>query len=493
MKKAGVSKIASNNQFSIMRWLETPMTIAVAFALGIFVSGTLGNLLFIGELAALAILAILICLLLKKRMPIALIMVFILALGFYQFMGFLANQNISSGCSEVKISSNPKTRTASREFLVQDGLGRKAVVNTTDFGSFAYGDKVKLCFEAKNVVSTDRKTSRYFLSQYKNAYQIKNPQIELIGEGRGLLRALYALADTVSKKILYLYSGDTGILAKGLLLGGSQGFSSEFSNAIKNSGTSHLVAVSGYNVSIITIILFRYIRAAFSRRSAIIFSIIFLVCFCLLSGATASVVRASLMGLMYIIAKIIGRRGAIINSLFVAAFFMLILNPFALWDIGFELSFMATFGLIFLGEPMIKLFFGRLKDGTAKDVASTLCETISAQLFTLPILLSAFGKISIIAPIANVLILLLVPLAMLLIFISVIGAFLWQNIGLLLAGVANVLLDYFVAVIKFFGSLKMAALSVNVAGAGWVLAMYISIFILSYFVRLGVRIKLKNG
>ncbi|MDP3014730.1 MAG: ComEC/Rec2 family competence protein [Candidatus Subteraquimicrobiales bacterium] len=272
-------------------------------------------------------------------------------------------------------------------------------------------------------------------------------------------------------------------MAKGLLLGGSQGFSSEFLNAIKNSGTSHLVAVSGYNVSIITIILFRYIRAAFSRRSAIIFSIIFLICFCLLSGATASVVRASLMGLMYIIAKIIGRRGAIVNSLFVAAFFMLILNPFALWDIGFELSFMATFGLIFLGEPMIKLFFGRLKDGTAKDVASTLCETISAQLFTLPILLSAFGKISIIAPIANVLILLLVPLAMLLIFISVIGAFLWQNIGLLLAGVAYVLLDYFMTVIKFFGSLKMAAMQISISNPLVIIGMYFAIFALAVYVR----------
>lgn len=459
------------------------MTIVCVFVLGIFAAGTLNNPLFTLELAGIATLAILTLLILKKTSLIALFVVFVLAMGFYLLAGFFARQTIPVGCNEAKIASNPKIRGASQEFLTQDRLGRNAIISTTKIDNFAYGDQVKLCFDSKSVVSLDIKNSRYFLAQYKTAFELKNPQIEIIKPGRGAIRALYILANNISQKILYLYPGDAGVLAKGLLLGGSQGFSSNFQNEIKNSGTSHLVAVSGYNVSIITIVLFKFIRVAWSKRAAIILAIIFLIAFCLATGATASVLRASLMGMMYILAKIIGRRGAIINSLFVAAFMMLIFNPYSLWDIGFELSFMATFGLIFLGEPLIKIFFGRLAEGLGKNFVSTLCETLSAQLFTLPILLGAFGKVSIIAPLTNVLILVFVPISMLLIFTSVIGAFIFLSLGLFIAGISKVLLDYFMLVIGFFGSLKIAAIQLNIASWGWPVILYILVFALAIYLR----------
>ena len=116
------------------------------------------------------------------------------------------------------------------------------------------------------------------------------------------------------------------------------------------------------------------------------------------------------MGFLYLFAKCIGRRGATTNALFVAALIMILYNPYSLYDVGFQLSFAATLGLVILEEPL-RVIFSRLT-ALPEAVMTAATSTLAAQVFTLPILLWQFGQISLVAPITNTLILPFVPLTM---------------------------------------------------------------------------------
>jgi competence protein ComEC len=180
----------------------------------------------------------------------------------------------------------------------------------------------------------------------------------------------------------------------------------------------------------------------------------------------------------YIIGKIIGRRGAALNSLLFAAFVMVLLNPYILWDIGFELSAAAMAGII-LAEPLIKL----------NSVAfwQILFETLSAQIATLPILLVNFGRISLVAPATNILILPFVPLAMGLVAISIGFFTIFMPLGIIIGGVSAVLLNYFLFVIKSFGALSFASISTDKSQLGWLL--YLPIAAIFYLIKFKLRNK----
>ena len=409
----------------------------------------------------------------KRAAPIF----FAAALGLFYFSlnnAVLAPRAISDNCVEAIISSAVKETGGKLEFLAKNRkLKFVATVKSSD--RLKYNDKIKVCGlkEQSNLPESYR---NYLKGRYKTDYIFNAQNIELVSGGRGVVRALLDLADFFSKKSQELYGGNIGVLAKGLVIGGSSEFSDNLKNALKASGTSHLVAVSGYNVSIFAVILFRFIRNAWSRRAAVAVSLLALISFCILSGATASVVRASIMAAAIIFGRIIGRRQAAFNSLLVAAFIMVLLNPYILWDIGFELSAAAMAGII-LAEPMIKL--------SSVATWQILSETLSAQIATLPILLVNFGRVSLVAPITNILILPFVPLSMGLIALSISVFSIFRPIGMIVGGITEVLLKYFLFVIEFFGNLKFASFTTDKSWLGWLL--YLPIAALFYLIRKKTR------
>jgi ComEC/Rec2-related protein len=301
-----------------------------------------------------------------------------------------------SGCRDVKIISiGKKFKT---QFVYKVQADRKFLI-ARDKDDLKISDRAKICISGK--VALEKNDQNYLLSHYKTDALYGAGNMEIISSGNSLNRKIYNLSERFRQTINSIYSGDSASLAYGLIFGSNTEFSQGVKENLRRSGTSHLVAVSGYNVSIITAWLFSSLRYI-SKNFAGIFSLLTLIFFYLITGGSASLLRAAIMGSLILISRFVGRKVLPIHLIFLAASFILILNPYAIYDVGFQLSFFATSGLFFLAEPLEKLIsFGRFKSFIIKIFS----ETLSAQIFVLPILVGNFGQFSLIAPISNILIL----------------------------------------------------------------------------------------
>lgn len=226
-------------------------------------------------------------------------------------------------------------------------------------------------------------------------------------------------------------------LSAGILLGVKGQMPKDFYDALVNTGTLHIVAASGYNVSIVAEVLMKVVGVVVSRGVAIWLGLIGIGIYIVISGASASVVRAGIMGSLTLIAYFFGRPGEARRLLWITAGLMLVYNPLYIVDIGFQLSFAATFGLLYF-EPMMK------KLPTIWFLSEYLYPTLAATVTTLPVIFYHFGRVSWISPLVNMLVLPVVPLLM------------GMSAGILLGGqvvawLTYPILAYVVWVIRLFG------------------------------------------
>ncbi|MCL5257814.1 MAG: ComEC/Rec2 family competence protein [Patescibacteria group bacterium] len=184
----------------------------------------------------------------------------------------------------------------------------------------------------------------------------------------------------------------------------------ELKNNLKKTGLSHLTAVSGYNLTLISSIVFEFLKIfPLSRLILFFLSTFSILIFSLFVGGQASVIRASLMGVLIIFCKSSGRIPLKRNVLTAAAISISLFQPSTLiFDLGFQLSFLATIGILYLAQPLEKLF--RFK---------VLAETFSAQLLTLPIIWYYFGQINFFSLFINAIVLPIIPSLMILGLIAI--------------------------------------------------------------------------
>ena len=201
-------------------------------------------------------------------------------------------------------------------------------------------------------------------------------------------------------------------LAAGILMGVRSSISPEVSDAFATAGLTHVVAISGWNIAIVAALVAAAIRPLARRRGgrplAVVVSGMAIGSYVLLTGASPSVVRAALMAGALVLARLGGSRAHAISALMLAALLMLLVAPPVLWDVGFQLSALATAGLIWFGSGIE----ARLR-GWPPLVREPVALTLAAQLTTLPVILLNFERLSLIAPLANVLVVPLVPVVML--------------------------------------------------------------------------------
>lgn len=200
-------------------------------------------------------------------------------------------------------------------------------------------------------------------------------------------------------------------LAAGIVLGADEGFSPSLAESFRASGLSHLVAVSGYNVTIVVAaILGALLRIGVHRRHATWMAFLSIAGFVVLTGASAATVRAGIMGCLVILARHVGSVARPWYALLAAVTVMVATNPpILLWDPGFHLSVAATAGLLRWSAPIeerLSWFPGAL------GLRSALATTLAATVATLPIILFHFGRLSLVSPIANLLALPVIPVAM---------------------------------------------------------------------------------
>lgn len=196
-------------------------------------------------------------------------------------------------------------------------------------------------------------------------------------------------------------------LAAGILLGVRAEMPRGFYEALVSTGTLHVIAASGFNVMIVATILMGLFGRVFSRGKAIGAGVVGIFIYVLLAGASASVVRAGIMGSLTLSAYYFGRASEARRLLWVSAGVMLLISPLMIFDIGFQLSVAATAGILYLGPYLDRI-------DRNKFLREYLYPTLSASFATAPIILWHFGRVSWISPLVNILILPVVPLIMLL-------------------------------------------------------------------------------
>ena len=231
-------------------------------------------------------------------------------------------------------------------------------------------------------------------------------------DGGGLPGLAAAARDSLRRGLNDLIPEPEAALGDGILLGVRAGITPEVSDAFATAGLTHVVAISGWNIAIVAALVGSLTRRLETRRGgrlmAPLLSVLAVAAYVVLTGASPSVVRAALMAGAMLVARLGGSRAHAASALALAALVMLIAAPPVLWDVGFQLSSLATAGLIWFGAP-IEARLHRWPGWLREPVALTL----AAQTTTLPVIVSTFGRLSLVAPLANVVVVPMVPMAML--------------------------------------------------------------------------------
>ncbi len=244
-------------------------------------------------------------------------------------------------------------------------------------------------------------------------------------------------------------------LAAGILLGVRWQMPQEFYEQLVRTGTLHIVAASGYNVSIVASVVMKVLMGVVSRGMAIVFGITGIILYVLIAGGSASVVRAGIMGSLTLIAYYFGRPAEARRLLWIAGAVMLLTQPLLILDIGFQLSFVATWGLLYI-EPYISNIGNSNKviseNKIVKDLLKNyLYPTLAATIATMPVILYHFGRLSLISPIVNMLVLPSVPLIMFLTAITIAVGSVNLALGQVVAWLLHSPLWLVVKIIQFFG------------------------------------------
>ncbi len=331
-----------------------------------------------------------------------------------------------------------------------------------------YGERVLMTASPVTPPEGEEFSYRDYLGRQDIYTYIIYPQIEQRGTGAGnpLLTAIYTFRDLALKKIYHLFPAPEAPLLAGILLGIDQGITPALARAFQDTGTAHVIAISGFNIAILAELFSRLFGKVLSRWWATLAAILAVLFYTILVGATPSVVRAAIMGSLALIAEQIGRRSTALNSLAFSAALMCCANPLLPWDTSFQLSFFATLGLVTFGSRFQNSLTGfldrRFSTALSQKIAAPIGEyillTLAAQLMTLPIILYHFQRLSVSSLLANPLILPVQPLVMILSGAAVLAGLTLDPLGHLLAWAAWPLSAYTIRVVEALANLPGAVL-----------------------------------
>jgi len=313
---------------------------------------------------------------------------------------------------------------------------------------------------------------------YHNFYvNLKETRPKIESEPSRLEQKLTAFKETQINHFRIALPLNSAALLAGETFGERGDFSQEFKEQMNRSGTTHIVALSGYNIAILVLAISTALGSFLSRRKTFIITAIVIILFVIMVGGGASIIRAAAMGFLVLLAKELGRPYDLTNAIILTACLMALINPTILIeDIGFQLSFFSLLGIVYL-EPVIKKLL-HVKEGTGLlGWRENATMTLSAQAFVTPLLILHFNQFSLTAIPANILILEVVPLTMFFGFLLSALSSMFQVIGFLAAKLVNILLLYQILVIKTFSLIHVPIPSV-LASRTFVFIYYLAIFLL---------------
>lgn len=375
------------------------------------------------------------------------------AQGFTDQMASL-EVRISSEVTEKQTYNTIEVKLLSDQVIGEHTLnekGQKLLLKVKKYENLKMGEvcnikgllKMPENFEDFNYKDYLKNNNIYLLMEF--------PEMECSGERQGfvLQNILVDFKQKLNNIISQNLKEPQSSLMMGIIFGQDRLFSEKFDSNVRMAGVSHIVAASGYNITILILAGSKLLKFLPLRVRLLL--LLFLIWgFCILSGLSPSIVRACIMTSIALVAMILGKKNTIHVTLPLAAFIFVLIDPKIVFNVGFQLSVVATLGLVYL-QPALSNIWKKLFKKSNGFIEDTLLTTLSCTLTTLPITIYMFGTVSIWAVIANCLILPVIESTMFLGILGLIFSRFSPLLSVLLFEASNIQLKYFELVVNLIG------------------------------------------
>lgn len=349
-----------------------------------------------------------------------------------------------------------------------------------------YGDKIEFYLEYEKP-STARNYMGFDYSNYLKTKKIfgtvnlKEEDVEIISHDNSniILRKIYELRNLMKTKIEKLLPKETSGLCLGMLIGETSGIEENMQEDFRDSSLSHILAVSGANVSyIIVSITYIFNKMCLRKRLSKIISIILLILFMLLTGCTSSVNRACIMAILMLIAELLYRKSDVYNNLAISALILLIINPYSLLDIGFQLSYMGTIGIVFLHDKIGN--FIKINNRIVKYFFEMIAVTTCANLAIIPIMMFHFNTISLTFYFSNIIVGPILGIVVIIGFIMFFISLIFTPISSLIAIVLNLMLKFIIKIAEITANMPFSKITIITPSFFFIIVWYLIIISISY-------------
>lgn len=374
------------------------------------------------------------------------VILFILAIGilflrFYWYFSHIPHYNNGQIVDlQVTLSEEPVASNQGQQFSITDSQNRRISIHSSLNELYHYGDRLAI----------RGKLQARIVAKNRDVYSLFYPKITKLPEAKDpLSKASIAIRNTSSRLFQETLPPIAASLLSGIVFGSKEDFSKDFFQDLRNCGVLHVIAASGMNVTFFTSAVMFSLGTFFTRRLSLLLSIFAAFFYSFLVGFQPSILRATLMAIIVFTASFFGRQSLALGTLIVTGLAMLLWQPAYLFDVGFQLSFLATLGILVVGRQLEHIFWLN-KLGSLKEDFVT---TVAAEIATTPILLSTFGSVGMLSILVNMLVLWTVPLLMLLGSMAVVMGLIFAPLAKLLLLLCLPLLLFFQSVITFFGGL----------------------------------------
>jgi competence protein ComEC len=355
-----------------------------------------------------------------------------------------------------------------------------ALVRASRYPRRSYGDRVLVEGRLETPPVFEGFSYKDYLARQGVYSLFDRAGVRLVAENQAnpLLYRLFQFKRRAQSAIAAILPEPQAALLTGILLGVETGIPPQTLEAFNATGTTHIIAISGFNITIVAGLFSGLARRMVGERKAVWVATAGVLVYTLLVGGSAPVVRAAIMGLLYIWAQYLGRESFAPVSLAAAALLMTAVNPHVLWDVGFQLSIGATIGLVVYTAPLERglerLLARLLSPARARRIVALVSEalivTLAAQITTTPVILHYFGRLSLVTLLTNFLILPAQAGLMIAGGVATLLAMLFRPLGQIAGWVAWVFLTYTIEVVQLTARIPLA--SVPAQAAEWMVWAY---------------------
>ncbi len=367
------------------------------------------------------------------------------------------------------ICDDPQPKETSLRFCLKvEGVPQKILVVSERYPEYRYGDELRI----KGKLELPENFESYeggpefdyisYLAKDSVRYVMYRPDVEKIGEGKGSRVLGFFISSKASfvSRIEEFFIEPQSSLLSGILIGEKGSLPKDVIDDFKISGLQHILVLSGYNVTIVAesfMKMFSFMPVALGRG----FGAASIIFFALFTGASATTIRASIMALIVLLSRSTARAYDISRALVAAAFCMVLHNPMILmFDVSFQLSFIATLGLIYVA-PLVNDRLGWVTE--KMNMREILSSSIGTQVLVVPFLMHVMGSVSLISLVTNLFVLPTIPFSMLAGFLAVAASLVSDTVAIILSWIAQVPLSYILFVADLSAKIPFASLNITMS------------------------------